>query len=126
MEIPKDIQDFLQEKDIKNGIEMIAEERQRQIKVEGYDEQHDFKHKVSELIDAANAYVEAARSDYMNETEGLHPEVLEQHYDSIKQLTWRWDDKSFKPTTCLKDLIKAGALIAATIDRILNENNNLK
>ena len=108
---------------MKKGIDLIAEERKRQIEVKGYDEQHDSEHKVSELIDAAMAYVDAARSDYMNETEGLHPEVLEQHYDSIKQLTWRWDDKSFKPTTCLKDLIKAGAFVAAAIDRLCGSNS---
>ncbi len=103
---------------MKTGIDLIAEERKRQIEIKGYDESHDAEHRVTELIDAAMAYVDAARTDYMNETEGLHPELLEQHYDSIKQLTWRWGDESFKPTTCIKDLIKAGALIAASIDRL--------
>lgn len=31
------------------------------------------------------------------------------------------DKDKFKPTTCLKDLIKAGTLIAATIDRLQND-----
>lgn len=35
------------------GIELIAEERQRQIDVEGYSEQHDSQHNASELIYAA-------------------------------------------------------------------------
>lgn len=106
---------------MKTGIELITEERQRQIKAKGYDEQHDAEHRVTELIDAAMAYVDAARTDYMNETDGLHPEVLEQHYNSIRRFIWRWGDEAFKPTTCLKDLIKAGALIAATIDRLQND-----
>lgn len=106
---------------MKTGIELITEERQRQIEAKGYDGRHDAKHKVTELIDAAMAYVQAASTDYMNETDGLHPELLEQHYEGIKLFTWRWGDETFKPTTCLKDLIKAGALIAATIDRLQND-----
>ena len=109
---------------METGIELITKERQRQINVKGYTAHHDAEHNVTELIDAAMSYVDAARTDYMNETEGLHPEVLKQHYDSIKQLTWRWDDNSFKPTSSFKDLIKAGALIAAAIDRLQNENIN--
>lgn len=46
---------------MKTGIELIAEERQRQIDVEGYSEQHDSQHKVSEFVYAAIAYVESAK-----------------------------------------------------------------
>lgn len=46
---------------MKKGIELIAEERQRQIDVEGYSEQHDSQHNASELIYASIAYVESAK-----------------------------------------------------------------
>ena len=45
---------------MKKGIELIAEERQRQIEIEGYSAQHDSQHNASELIYAAIAYVESA------------------------------------------------------------------
>ena len=37
-----------------------------------------------------------------------------------KSFVWGYD--AFKPTGCLKDLIKAGALIAAAIDRLQKDN----
>ena len=40
--------------------------------------------------------------------------------ESIRR-EWPWDKESFKPTTSLRDLVKAGALIAAAIDRLQNE-----
>ena len=46
---------------MKTGIELIAEERQRQIDVEGYSEQHDSQHKTSEFVYAAIAYIESAK-----------------------------------------------------------------
>ena len=45
----------------KKGIELIAEERQRQIEIKGYNAQHDLQHNASELIYAAIAYVESAK-----------------------------------------------------------------
>jgi hypothetical protein len=49
----------------KSGIELIAEERQRQIEVEGYSKEHDSQHKASEFIEAANSYTESAVSSVM-------------------------------------------------------------
>ena len=46
---------------MKKGIELISEERQRQIEIEGYSAQHDSQHNASELIYAAIAYVESAK-----------------------------------------------------------------
>ena len=101
---------------MKKGIDLIAEERQRQISVEGYDRQHDAQHTVHEFILAAGAYVSAACTDHRKETGGQVPGVLE--YKNIGKTIWPWDEKTFKPTNSLRDLVKAGALIASAIDRL--------
>lgn len=102
---------------MKRGIDLIAEERQRQIDVEGYTEQHDSQHNASELIYAAIAYVESAKVGVncaemgnTNETE-----IMIMKSDMGRHYPFGW---SFKPSTDVRDLVKAGALIAAAIDRI--------
>ena len=44
--------------------------------------------------------------------------ILTQIYRNEIKRTWPWEQESFKPTTDIRDLIKAGALIAAAIDRL--------
>lgn len=85
------------------GVELIAKERERQIKL-GYDSQHDREHQPMDLVCAADAYICSA--------EGF---AAPQGYS-----TWPWDYHDFKPKTMREDLIRAGALIAAALDR-LNE-----
>lgn len=84
-----------------NGIELIAKERQRQIDVEGWTPAHDAEHSNEELSKAAACYA--------------LPESV-RFYVSL----WPWDASSFKPTPNdrVRELVKAGALIAAEIDRI--------
>jgi len=99
---------------MKTGIEIIAEERQRQINVEGWTAEHDLQHADNELANAGATY--AMDSDcrdalmhlaYDCELLGIPP-------------TWPWDEKWYKPTPDdrIKELAKAGALIAAEIDRL--------
>lgn len=102
------------------GIELIAEERQRQIDVEGYTAQHDSNHKVSEFIYAAIAYAESAKVSANSEGLGLSDLEIGRRKAEMGRF-FPWGADSFKPTTCRRDLIKAGALIAAAIDR-LNQN----
>ena len=45
---------------MKKGIELIAEERQRQIEVEGYSAQHDSQHDFREFAQAASTYIDAS------------------------------------------------------------------
>ena len=103
---------------MKTGIELIAEERQRQIDVEGYTEQHDSNHKASEFVYAAIAYTEAAKV-------GVNcQEIGNTNENEIMRRKWGmglyfpWGQTNFKPTTNIRDLVKAGALIAAAIDRL--------
>lgn len=81
-----------------NGVMMIAEERQRQLTAEGYTSTHDEEHEMEELAFAAATY--ALPSPYRQNH--LWPDG--------------WD---FKPgPTRVRELVKAGALIAAEIDRL--------
>lgn len=85
------------------GAERIAAERQRQIDSEGYTPEHDASHTDGELYDAAMAYIYATRG-----------------YPDGGAMFWPWDKESFKPSgDQLHNLVRAGALIAAEIDRIL-------
>lgn len=89
-----------------NGIDLIAVERQRHVSVEGWTPDHDAAHCSNELVDAARAYVQAATDIY----------YVHDHSCAIR--LWPWDLLSFKPKNdWLRCLVKAGALIAAAIDR---------
>jgi hypothetical protein len=83
-----------------NGVESIAAERKRQIEEEGWTPEHDAQHDRCELSAAAACYA---------------------HFGWVKPRTpteWPWDACWWKPTTYRRDLVKAGALIAAEIDRV--------
>lgn len=87
---------------MKTGIKRIADERKRQIEVEGYTPEHDMKnHDWEELMDAALAYL-----------------LLAQGNTCAARNAWPWGDYFFKentpPARCLE---KAGALLAASLDR---------
>ena len=96
---------------MKTGIELIAEERQRQIEVECWTPKHDSKHVNGELANAASYYAMTDETiDFINNQWGndMHLHI------------WPFDLKWLKrtPENRIRDLQKAGALIAAEIDRI--------
>ena len=88
-----------------NGIERIAAERKRQIEQKGYTPEHDREHKHFELTAAAIAYaLHAAGEQHANEN------------------WWPFPPEAWRPSDDpIRDLEKAGALIAAEIDRLLAE-----
>ena len=86
-----------------SGAGMILEERGRQIQELGYDDAHDRQHQPVDFIKAAMAYL------------ALHNEL--QNSNSIARGYWPFDPQYFKPRTLERDLVKAGALVAAAIDR---------
>ena len=88
---------------MKTGSELIAEERQRQIEKEGWTLEHDDGHSTGDLIRAAICYSETA----------LYPRGAAQAVPT----RWPWEDSGWKPYTDIRDLARAGALIAAEIDR---------
>jgi hypothetical protein len=99
---------------MKTGIELIAEERRRQIEVEGWDAEHDAEHKNGELKDAAICYAEG--KDYMEYSPPMnYPDKV-----YLRQNIWPWHHQWWKPSpkNRIRELAKAGALIAAEIDRL--------
>ena len=83
----------------------IAAERARQVEQEGWTPEHDDQHASGEIGKAAAAYALADMSD----------NVLAA--GAISQV-WPWDWKWWKPTTYRRNLVKAGALIVAEIERL--------
>src|SRR5207302_1652935 len=77
-----------------SAIEDIAAERKRQIEVEGWDSQHDDNHDNGELAKAAACY---AVGDPME---------------------WPWSLQWWKPRDRRRDLVRAGALIVAELERL--------
>lgn len=90
--------------EVKTGIDLIADERQRQMDVEGWTPEHDDAHRHGELAKAAAVYALL----------GTDAETKE----GDDRSAWPWSPQWFKPSTPIRDLVKAGALIAAEIDRI--------
>lgn len=101
---------------MKTGIELIAEERQRQIEVEGYSAQHDSQHKASEFAYAIIAYAEAAKAGINCRELGITNEDYISMVKSHMGRHFPWGQ--FKTTTDIRDLTKVGALAAALIDRL--------
>jgi hypothetical protein len=93
------------------GIERIAAERKRQIEEEGWTAEHDDNHELDEMVKAAVCYT-------------LPERIRENRFGltmTLRQLLWPWGGDQWKPTpdNRIRELEKAGALIAAEIDRLL-------
>jgi hypothetical protein len=93
---------------MKTGAELISEERNRQIEVEGYDKEHDS----DEYYHDIDAFVKAAVSYAIIDLKGS-----EKKYSYA---WWPWDGIYWKPKDRLRNLVRAGALIAAAIDKLQN------
>lgn len=88
------------------GAELIAAERQRQISEEGWTADHDNEHEDGEMAKAACCYAD-------------HDDICRRRYDESPHEHWPWDEEWWKPSgNRIRDLTKAGALIAAEIDRL--------
>lgn len=95
----------------RGGALMILKERRRQINVEGWTPEHDDEHDAGELADAAACYAMNAQVVSKPHEHGC----AVHHAPSA----WPWSRKWWKPSTPIRMLVKAGALIAAEIDRRL-------
>lgn len=100
---------------MKTGIELIADERQRQIDNENYTLEHDLQYSEGELARAAACY--AMTSEERKKYQSL--DVV--NYRWFPRW-WPWSASFWKPTPedRIKELVKAGALVAAEIDRLNN------
>lgn len=90
-----------------NALDDIAAERRRQVEAEGWTTEHDDTHANGEMAQAAGCYA-------------LHAGLPEsaQVPDGISPMDWPWDTKWWKPKDRRRDLVRAGALIVAEIERL--------
>lgn len=93
-----------------SGAGRITTERHRQIEQEGWSKDHDDSYENEELALAAVQYALPAR----------HRPLVRMNGTAIP-VDWPWEDSSWKPTPedRIRELEKAGALIAAEIDRLI-------
>ena len=109
---------------MKTGIEIIAAERARQVEEKGWSPEHDDHHKFGELGDAALVYAECA----VCQVRGATGEEIREVFDEgmpYAAMDWPWTNDFTGQCNGLKvdddpirNLAKAGALIAAEIDRL--------
>lgn len=88
----------------------VLDERRRQQEVEGWTPAHDDKHDKGEMPRAAGLYAISA---------GFATKYLDGETETCPVPDgWPWDSKWWKPTNARRDLVKAGALILAEIERL--------
>jgi hypothetical protein len=86
----------------KTGADLIRDERFRQVADEGWTPEHDDTHTGNELVDAAVCYLLYSKT---------HPDHM--------PISWPWEDEAWRPSPeHVVNLVRAGALIAAEIDRL--------
>jgi len=98
-----------------DGVGRIAAERLRQISNEGWTPEHDAEHIHGELAVAGVCYANEAILWNYAHADGDYPDE------------WPFEEAAWKPAENdpIRNLVKAGALIAAEIDRLLGENSQL-
>ena len=84
-----------------SAIEDIVAERRRQIEQEGWTADHDDRHANGDLSDAAACYAATDRDLRYGIPFG-----------------WPWSASRWKPKDRRRDLVRAGALIVAEIERL--------
>lgn len=96
--------------DAVDGVEIIRRERERQIRDEGWTSQHDDRHPGGKLAIAGAVYALPEPFRFRTSGDGEDSPDL-----------WPFDYAYWKPTPNdrIRELAKAGALIAAEIDRLL-------
>jgi hypothetical protein len=77
------------------GLELIAQERANQF-AKGYDVGHDSHEDEGQLLRAAICYLTPGQAEHL----------------------WPWEKASWNPGDYVRNLAKAGALIAAELDRL--------
>lgn len=93
-----------------NGVDLIAVERIRQMIGEHYSAVDDDKHEKCQMATAALAYI----------WETIDMQNGERDDENLPLSAWPWNVALWKPSPDpVRNLVKAGALIAAEIDRLL-------
>jgi len=117
---------------MKTGIELIAEERERQLRKEGWSSEHDDEHSDGSLALAALCYarppetlrmITKLENEDISNGRGDYPVWGEVPYQVPTDWPESWNAIWWNPgvegePNRIRDLVKAGALIAAEIDRL--------
>jgi hypothetical protein len=99
-----------------NGAELIAVERARQVEDEGWTPEHDDAHKMAQLGLAGLSYVSVAASQVR-----LRAGCAKENIPTY----WPFENSWWKPSDDpIINLVRAGALIAAEIDRIQRQRTD--
>ena len=101
------------------GVDLIATERLRQISEEGWLPDHDDGHFKGELAEAAACYAYVKKAPFRTDRTNGDGRLV------AVPFRWPWDGSWWKPCPDdrVRELTKAGALIAAEIDRLLRKKN---
>lgn len=91
--------------------DMLAE-RARQVSAEGWTPEHDDAHDNGEMARAAACYAMQVALDNIGT-----PGLADATKHMIREM-WPWSRNWWKPTDPRRDLVKAGALILAEIERL--------
>jgi len=100
-----------------SGVSLIADERMRQADAEGFNAAHDDKYGPGTLAMAAIIYATCAAS-----SPNTRAQLREYSRQGISPNHWPWPPEFWKPgpddstQSRIRELTKAGALIAAEID----------
>ena len=98
--------------------ELVAE-RERQVAVEGWTPEHDDEHDNEEMADAAACYASSRPlfwpAEYALDVQG--GDRGSQDFVSYQPL-WPWEPHWWKPRDRRRDLVRAGALIIAELERL--------
>jgi hypothetical protein len=108
------------------SVQLITEERKRQIKDKGYDDKRDDEQDKGELVKAAQCYLEhVSLKSYVMNFKDYYTNNLKLYKELYLPNNWPpdWSAESWNPESPIRDLVKAAALIAAEVDRRLRIPN---
>ena len=109
------------------GIELIAAERERQITELGYTAEHDAEHDDEDLAFAAACYAAPVPIFLMKLEEGGDPDRAAGEVKWVEPwpIDWERDRRTYPlaKDLRLRQLAKAGALVAAEMDKLLAQED---
>lgn len=91
----------------------VIAERQRQVSAEGWTAEHDDEHSNGELAGSAACYAQ-----HVNSRGWIYATNPESYQSENESSSWPWSPDWWKPSNPRRDLVKAGALILAEIERL--------
>lgn len=97
--------------------DMLAE-RRRQVEAEGWTPKHDDEHDKGEMARAAACYALHAGSCFAWRADAYQSAKPHEGNPAAQDSLWPWDMQWWKPKDPRRDLVRAGALILAEIERL--------